>query len=79
MDDKENGLAVLRKENAYTKTDIALFLNLCPQAIYNMERAKSISLKNALILAKLYNTSIEEIYLAVRKSSLDFLSMIISR
>ncbi|HEK5054475.1 TPA: helix-turn-helix transcriptional regulator [Clostridioides difficile] len=64
--DKENGLATLRKMNNYTKTDISLFLGLCPQAIYNMERAKSISFRNALILSKLYNVSVEEIYLAVK-------------
>lgn len=57
-----NKLKKLREMNGFTKTDVSKITGITPETIRNIENSKSLSLKNAIILSKLYSKSTEEIY-----------------
>lgn len=57
-----NKLKELREMNGFTKIDVSKITGITPETIRNIENSKSLSLKNAIILSKLYSKSTEEIY-----------------
>ncbi|MCI0936812.1 helix-turn-helix domain-containing protein [Clostridioides difficile] len=64
---KKNKLSELREKSGFTKTDVAIFLNMTTSGITGIEKSEKISLDKGIKLAILYGVPIYEILRASKE------------